>query len=134
MGYEYHCLVAGTVVEALQEQFFGLRVQGGTELVQQEYASRTQQGAGYGYALRLTFAESASGLEALAVQTLGHPVHEIGGGAVERLPHLAFVGIGLAHKQVLAYAAAEERIALRDIYHIAACPRRGLGAVAFQVI
>ena len=59
----------------------------------------------------------------MAVFADGTALGTVGGGAVERFPHLAFVGIWLAHKQVLAYAAAEKRIALRDIYHIAAGPR-----------
>ena len=59
MGYEYHGFVL--LGEQIAKQLaFGIGVESRGYLVEQHYVSVAKQGASYGYALCLTFAESAA--------------------------------------------------------------------------
>ena len=69
--------------------------------------SGTQQGAGYGDALRLPFAEAASLFAERRVDAVGQLRDKSG-------------GLRIAHQQVVADGAAEERVALWHIYEVAA--------------
>lgn len=67
--------------EAFQQEAFRLPVQRGGRLVQQQYPAGTEQGTGYGYALRLPLAETGALFTAKGVHAVGQGVHKVGAAA-----------------------------------------------------
>ena len=95
MGDEQHG-GTGVVVEQSAIQFLLCWfVERAAYLVEQHYVATTQQSAGYGYALCLTFAQSAAALAQFGVQSVGQIGHKVGTCRVQRLAQFVVGGGGL---------------------------------------
>lgn len=103
------------MLELLEDLTLGMWIEGRGGFVHDEDATRLKQGSGYGYALCLTFGESAAFLAARGVEGIWKIEDEVGRGTVEGIAHLSLGGIELAELEVLAYGASQEAIALGNV-------------------
>ena len=83
--------------------------------VEQQYVARVYDGTCNGNALCLSFRQSASAFAAYGVESVGQVEHEVGKSYAECLVHVLGGGFRVAHAQVVAYGAGEERVALRHV-------------------
>ena len=119
---------------ALDEQTFGLGVEGGGRFVEQEDAALAEQSACYGDPLGLSFAESGSAFAAEGIEAVREVEDEVGDRCVEGVAHLFVCGVGLAYEEVITDCAADQGVALWDVDDVAAGARRGLYGLAGAVV
>ena len=122
VGNEDHRLTRRFFREVVHQLLLGIGIEGGAELVQQQDRARPQQAAGDGDPLGLAFAQAGAAFAAAGVQPVRKREHEFRDGRFQGRAHLIFRRLGIAHQEILANGAAEERIALRNIDQVA--PRR----------
>ena len=115
MGDADDGLTVAATTEILQELLLRLHVQGTGRLVQEQDRALPEQCPGNGNTLRLTFAEPSAKLAAKHVETARTLHDETGTGRLQSLAHVFFGSIWIAKQQVVAYGAAEKRVALRHI-------------------
>lgn len=120
--------------DTLDEHTFGLGVEGGGRLVEQEDAALAEQSACYGDPLGLSFAESGSAFAAEGIEAVREVEDEVGDRYVEGVAHLFVSGVGLAYEEVVTDCAADQGVALWDVDDVAAGARRGLYGLAGAVI
>ena len=119
VGDEQEGLVGYPALQTGEQLAFGVAVERRGGLVEQKDAAGTQQTAGNGDALGLTFAEAAAELAAQGVETVGQLVDEFGHGGVEYAAKLVVGGVGLAEQEVLTDGAAEQGVALGHVDEVA---------------
>ena len=119
---------------ALDEQTFGLGVEGGGWLIEQEDAALAEEAACYGDSLGLSFAESGSAFAAEGVEAVREVEDEVSDRCVEGVAHLFVCGVCLAYEKVVTDSAADQGVALWDVDDVTAGARRGLYGLAGAVI
>lgn len=134
VGDEDESALTQAGADALDEQTFGLGVEGGGRLVEQEDAALAEEAACYGDPLGLSFAKSGSAFAAEGVEAVWEVEDEVGDRCVEGVAHLFVSGVGLAYEKVVTDSAADQGVALRDVDDVAAGARRGLYGLAGAVI
>ena len=81
----------------------------------------TEEGAGNGNALGLSFAEAAALFVEVSVYSVGEGEDEVGTGGAEGLEHFRLAGMRVTHEEVIADGAAEKSVALGDVDEVGAC-------------
>lgn len=134
VGHKDEGALAQAGTDALDEQTFGLGVEGRGRLIKQEDAALAEQSTCYGDPLGLSFAESGSAFAAEGVEAVREVEDEVGDRCVEGVAHLFVGGVGLAYEKVVTDCAADQGIALRDVDDVAAGAWRGLYGLVGAVI
>ena len=119
--------------DVLQQLPLGVGVERTRSLIEEHHRTVSQQRTRYGDALSLSFAQSAALLAALRVEARGQLAHEVGAGRMQRLQHILVGGIEIAQPEVVAYGAAQQRVALRHVDQVAAQAGRHRAGVAAVV-
>ena len=134
VGDEDEGALAQAGADALDEQTFGLGVEGGGRLIEQEDAALAEETACYGDPLGLSFAESGSAFAAEGIEAVREVEDEVGDRCVEGVAHLFVGGVCLAYEEVVTDGAADQSVALWDVDDVASGARRGLYGLAGAVI
>lgn len=106
--------------EVLQQYALCFRVECRRCLVKEHDRAVAEQCACDGYALSLTFRQSASLLRAYCVKAFRKFEDKVGAALAQSVPDIGVGGVRFSEEQVLAYRAAHQSVALRHIDKVAA--------------
>ena len=120
MGNEEESATLVALDDALEDAALGGSIEGGGGFVEEEDGGWAQQGAGYTYALGLTFTQSYAHFAERGVKAVGQVEDEIGSGRSEGLTHILLGSLGVAQEEVIANRTAQEGIALGHVAVITA--------------
>ena len=108
MGNDDNGGVGAVDRQALHKGGRGGRIKGTVEFIQQQNRTGTKQGAGYGYALSLSFAEPSACFIAGCVQPHGEVKNKVGGSRMERFGQLGVSGLRRGQQKIIADGAVKK--------------------------
>lgn len=121
-----------------EELLLGGGIESTRRLIKKKDAAVAQKSASYANALCLSLGKTGTKFGADSIETIGQFEDKVSASQMESIVHLLLRSLSIAEKEIVAYAATEQSVALRHINHIASCEGRhlngGTGGVVHLII